>query len=143
MPRLAFMAGIVGVFLSSPGLADAVVQVSHPQVYLNRDGRGYHPVYSGTPAVPGDLVMANETGHGLIIYPDCEVEVLPGRVYTVYNHPGEVKDTKEFRPKCRRPIPYWLIGAAAAGAAVGICAAVGCFEEEHHKKKKKVEAASP
>src|SRR5262245_14847859 len=141
MPRLAFMAGIVGVFLSSPGLADAVVRVQHAQIYLNRDARGYRPVVGDTEAVPGDLVMANETGHGVIIYPDCEVEVVPGRVYTVRDNPGEVNDTKEFRPACRRPIPYLLIGAAAAGTAIGICAAVGCFEEEHHKKK--VRAASP
>lgn len=141
MHRLGALLGIIGVLLNSPVSAKALVQAQQPQIYLNR-GQGYHPVVATTEAVPGDLVMANETGHGLIIYPDCEVEVLPGRVYTVYDHPGEVADTKEFRPKCRRPIPYLLIGAAAAGLAVGICAAAGCFEEEHHHKKK-VEAASP
>jgi hypothetical protein len=140
MHRLV-IAAIVGVFLSSTAFADAVVRVQHSQIYLNRNGTGYHPVLGDTPAVPGDLVMANETGHGAIIYPDCEVEVLPGRVYTVYDHPGQIADTKEFRPACRRPIPYWLIGAAAAGAAVGICAAAGCFEEEHHHHK--VKAKSP
>jgi hypothetical protein len=144
MHRLGVLLGIIGVLLNSPASAKALVRVNQPQIYLNRDGQGYRPVVRDTEAVPGDLVMANDTGHGLIVYPDCEVEVLPGRVYTVYNHPGEVADTKEFRPKCRRPIPYLLIGAAAAGLAVGICAAADCFEEEQHKKhKKKVQAASP
>ena len=141
MHRLAVLAAITAVLLNSAASAKAIVHVQHSQIYLNRDGTGYRPVVSDAEGIPGDLVMANDTGHGLIIYPDCEVEVLPGRVYTVQDHPGEVADTKEFRPACRRAIPYWLIGAAAAGTAVGICAAVGCFEEEHHKKK--VQAASP
>ena len=83
------------------------------------------------------LIQADPHIDGLVKH----VYLMPPLVYTVYDHPGEVADTKEFRPACRRPIPYWLIGAAAAGAAVGICAAAGCFEEEHHKKK--VQAASP
>jgi hypothetical protein len=133
MHRLAVLAAITAVLLNSAASAKAVVQVDKPTIYLNREGNGYRPVVSGTEGVPGDRVMANDTGHGLIIYPDCEVEVLPGRVYTIQDHPGEVADTKEFRPACRRAIPYWLIGVAAAGTAVGICAAVGCFEEEHHQ----------
>jgi hypothetical protein len=138
MHRLPVLAAIAAVLLNSAASAEAVVRVQHPTIYLNRNGTGYHPVVNDTEGVVGDLVMANDTGHGLIICPDCEVEVLPGRVYAIQDHPGEVADTKEFRPACRRAIPYWLIGAAAVGTAVGICAAVGCFEEEHHKK-----AASP
>jgi hypothetical protein len=73
--------------------------------------------------------MASEVGHGWIIYPDCDVEILPGKVYTVEDRPGvvEIRDAKEYRPICKRAPPYWLL---AAPLAVGICAAAGCFDDD-------------
>ena len=82
-----------------------------------------------TPVNPGDLVMASEGGRGWIIYPDCDLEVLPGKVYTVEDRPGvvQVRDAKEIRPICKRKFgPWWLVGAAIP---LAICLAEDCFED--------------
>lgn len=127
--RLAFILLIAGVFISVPALADALVEVKSDQISVNRDGRGFRQVAGITEAKPDDLVMASDGGHGWIIYPDCDVEVLPGKVYTVEDRPGEIRDPKEFRPMCKKPVPYLFLGATAAVIGVEICAAAGCFDD--------------
>ena len=131
MYRVAFVSLILGVFIGGPALADAMVEVKSHQVSVNR-GRGFQQVAGITTVKPGDLVMASEGGHGWIIYPDCDVEVLPGKVYTVENRPGLIRDPKEIRPICKKPVPYWaLLGAAIP---IGICLAVDdCFDEDRER----------
>jgi hypothetical protein len=53
-----------------------MVEVKRHQVSVNR-GKGFQQVAGVTPVKPGDLVMASEGGLGWIIYPDCDVEILP------------------------------------------------------------------
>jgi hypothetical protein len=135
--RLAFISLMVGTLLGTPAWSQdgtgykAMVEVTSHQISVNR-GKGFQQVDGITPARPGYLVMASESGHGWIIYPDCDVEVLPGKVYTVEDRPGVVaiRDAKELRPICKRGVPPWLIGAALAGAAVGVCAAEDCFDDD-------------
>lgn len=112
--RIASVALTVGVLACLPAWAQAdhgykaLVDVQSQQISVNR-GQGFQQVGGITPVSPGDLVMASEGGHGWIIYPDCDVEVLPGKVYTVEDRPGvvEVRDAKESRPECKRA---FLIG---------------------------------
>lgn len=132
----AFISLIAGMLLAAPVLAQdgpkAMVEVTSHQISVNR-GEGFEQVDGITPVRPGWLVVASEGGHGWIIYPDCDVEILPGKVYTVEDRPGVVRvsDAKELgRPICKRGVPPWLIGAALAGAAVGICAAADCFDDD-------------
>ncbi len=120
---------IAGIFFSTPALADALVEVKANDVLVNHDGKGWRQVTGITPVDPGDLVMAREpSGHGWILYPDCDLEVLPGRVYTVEDHPGEIPDPKAFRPECKKPVGAWWLLAVPPLLA---CAAF-CFE--NHEK---------
>ena len=120
MHVLAFITLLAGVMISTPALSQdgepgykALVEVTSHQVSVNRDGKGFRQVDGITPVNPGDLVMASSTpeGSGWIIYPDCDLEVLPGRVYTVDDRPGvvQIRDAKEHRPICKRAVPWWLL----------------------------------
>ena len=100
MYRLATTAFVAGAFLGSPALADAIVEVQSDLVSVNRSGKGFRQAAGITEIALGDLVMASDGGHGYILYPDCDVKVLPGRVYTVQDLPGEIQDPKAFRPTC-------------------------------------------
>ena len=118
---IAFAALALGVLVCSPAWAQgrykALVDVREHQISVNR-GEGFQQVSGIVPVKPGDLVMASEGGHGWIVYPDCDVEVLPGKVYTVEDRPGvvQISDAKEPRPICKRAFPYWLL----AGPAVAV-----------------------
>jgi hypothetical protein len=139
MHRLAAIALVAGLLIGIPAVAQeggykAMVEVSRHQISVNR-GEGFRQVDGITPVRPGDLVMASEPdGHGWIIYPDCDVEVLPGKVYTVEDRPGvvQVQDAKQVRPICKRALPYWLL---AAPIAVGICAAADCFDDDDRRRR--------
>src|SRR5262245_47700045 len=118
MRRLAFIVLVAGVLINTQAVAQdpgykALVEVTSYQVSVNRDGTGFRQVDGITPVDPGDLIMASGEGHGWIIYPDCDVEVLPGRVYTVENRDGvvQISDAKEHRPICKRAFPWWLLAA--------------------------------
>jgi hypothetical protein len=122
MYRLATIAFVIGALLVSPALADALVEVKSNDVLVNHDGKGYRQVTGITPVEPGDLVYARaESGHGWILYPDCDVEVLPGRVYTVEDRPGEIPDPKAFRPECKKPVAWWLLAVPPIIACAAFC----------------------
>ena len=121
MRRLAFIALVAGVAINTAAVAQdpgykALVEVTSYQVSVNRDGTGFRQVDGITPVDPGDLVMASAGGHGWIIYPDCDVEVLPGRVYTVENRDGvvQITDAKEHRQICKRGLSPWLLAPLIA-----------------------------
>ena len=132
--RRTFIAVIAVVCLGTPTYAQeaadggykAMVEVTSHQISIN-SGQGFQQVDGIIPVSPGDLVMASEAGRGWIVYPDCDVEVLPGRVYTVEDRPGvvRVQDAKEFRPACKKPVPWWLLAAVPILA----CAA-HCFDDD-------------
>jgi len=130
MHRLAALALSAGILLGSPAWASPVVDTRTEQVLVNC-GDGYRPVAGLTDVRPGCMVMAEaEAGHGFILYSDCDVEVLPGKVYTVRDDPGP-EDIKGFRPICKvAAVPWWLVGTAVAGGAVGIAAAAGAFDDD-------------
>ncbi len=115
MYRLAAIAFVAGILLGTPALADALVEVQRDRVLVNQ-GKGYRQVAGITEVKPGDLVMATETpgqsGHGYIIYPGCDVEITPGKVFTVEDRPGEIDDPKGFRPLCRKAVAWWPLLAA-------------------------------
>jgi hypothetical protein len=149
MARTALIATIAGVLFSTSALAQdgaghkAMVEVQSDQIAVNR-GSGYRQVRGITPLVPGQLVMASESGHGWIIYPDCDLEVLPGKVYTVQDRPGvvEIGDAKEGRPLCKiAAFPLWLLAAPAIG--VGLCAVSGCFDDDDPRRPAASRPASP
>jgi hypothetical protein len=108
-------------------------------------GQGFTRVPGLKPAQAGTQVMASESGSGWIIYCGCDVEIKPGRVYTVEDRPCKVEsvDSRQSRlphivndtggrgeqrlRRCRRAL-WWALGGA--GAAVGACAAGGCFDDD-------------
>lgn len=130
MHRLGAILFATSVVSGSSALASPVVDMRSERVLVNC-GSGYHIVTGFTEVRPGCKVMADaETGHGFILYSDCDVEVLPGKVYTVRDDPGP-QDVKGFRPICEvAAVPWWLVGAGVAGAAVGITAAAGAFDDD-------------
>jgi hypothetical protein len=144
MRKWAYIAAAAGVLVSPPALADALVEVTNHTISVNR-GQGFRQVADVTPVNPGDLVMASAAGHGWILYPDCDVEVLPGRVYTVEDRPGmvRIRDPKEVRPICKRAVPYWLLGVGAAGLAAGIAVAIGDDDDKRPPRDDDDEPASP
>lgn len=81
---------IVGLFVLLVGLSaspasaasDAYLVTVEPNILVNK-GRGFVKNSSLMPVKAGDQVMANEDGSGWIIYCGCDVEVEPGKVYTV------------------------------------------------------------
>ena len=114
MYRLATIAFVAGILLGTPALANALVEVQRDRVLVNQ-GKGFRQV-AGTEVKPGDLVMATDTpgegAYGYILYPDCDVEVFPGKVFTVEDRPGAIDDPKEFRPLCRKAAAWWPLFAA-------------------------------
>ncbi len=130
MHRLSAILCAAFVVVGSSAWASPVVDMRSERVLVNC-GDGYHPVAGFSEVQPGCKVMADaETGHGFILYSDCDVEVLPGKVYTVRDDPGP-QDVKGFRPICEvAAVPWWLVGAGVAGAAVGITAAAGAFDDD-------------
>jgi hypothetical protein len=135
MIRTATIAFLVGAVLGSPAFgADALVEVTSERILVNR-GTGFKLARDISEVKPGDLVMATgEIGRGWIIYPDCDVEVLPGRVYTVEDRPGEISEPRRDRQLCKRAPPAWL-GASVFGAAAAtiVCGAAGCFDDDEPK----------
>ena len=130
----AFIALVAGLAINTAAVAQdykALVEVTSYQVSVNRNGTGFRQVDGITPVNPGDLVMASAEGHGWIIYPDCDVEVLPGRVYTVENRDGvvQISDAKEHRQICKRAFPWWL-----AAVPIIACAAF-CFHDEDNNRR--------
>ena len=116
---------------TSPAWAGMTVDPVKPQVSINR-GEGFKPVTAPTGVSTGDRVMAGPGGHGKIVYGDgCVVDVYPGNVVTV---PGKcympMTAGLEAPPPPVYHIPWWLVGTAAVGIGLGICAAQGCFNNE-------------
>ena len=127
------IAVVAWAVLGSSAWADAFVLVKSDEVLVNH-GTGFLQVTGVTEVKPGDLVMAWEdgvvSGHGYILYPDCDEEVRPGRVHTVEDRPGEVGDLKELRTICREAaVPLWVWGGVAVGA-VAVCVGVSCFGDD-------------
>ena len=156
---LAILA--VGATASPAAAADAFFVQLDPKVSKSI-GRGFSaiPQRRATPAQAGTQVMANETGRGWIIYCGCDVEIRPGKVYTVENRECKVESVdirREGLPHIVRDedgqrgeevvtrcgvVPWWAV-AGGAGAAVGICAVAGCFDDDDDRRRKKPVRASP
>lgn len=155
MSRLcAVLTILAAVLATSPALAaDAFIATTSQVVSFNA-GRGFVKVPRLKPVPAGTQVMANETGSGWIIYCGCDVEINPGKVYTVQNRECKVESVNIRQPglphivnypdgqrgqeevtKCAIPVLPILAGA---GAAVGICAAAGCFDDDDDRGRKKV-----
>jgi hypothetical protein len=152
MNRLAAALGLLMVVGSPAFGADAFVVATSSDVSVN-SGVGWVAVTPLREVKAGDQVMANETGHGWIIYCGCDEEIRPGKVYTIENRECKVEnvlslndpnlphtvlrgDQREVEKlhRCRRAAPVlYLLGGA--GVAVGTCAAVGCFQGGHEKTK--------
>ncbi len=139
MYRLATIAFVAGMLFGSPALANALVEVQSDLVSVNRSGKGFRQVAGITEVKPGDLVMATETpgqsGHGYILYPDCDVEVLPGKVYTVEDRPGEIDDPKGFRPLCKKAAAPWRLLGAAAVPLIAYCISSECFDGDDRRPR--------
>jgi hypothetical protein len=147
MLRLTATALVVVMAMTSAAWAGATVVVVKSPVMVSH-GEGYSEVTTSIAAARGDQVMAGPQGQARIVYPDgCTVQVGPGGVASV----GECKqpmtagldsnicdpstDDKCLAapPPAPRP-PYLLYGGIAAGIAVGICAAQGCFDDNDHPR---------
>ena len=130
MHRLAAIGFAIGILASWPAWGITYLRVEKGPLLVN-DGKGFHQVTDTIEVSPGYKVMAGDGGHGWIEYPDCTAEVSSGEVITVEDHPGAAVDAKTILPACKRGLPPYLLAAGAAGLAVGICAASGCFHEDH------------
>jgi hypothetical protein len=133
---------VVGLLLCTPACA-TTVEVLKGDVSV-KQGDGFQKINGTTEVYYGDKVMTAPAGMARIIYPDgCVVKVGPGGIATV----GECKQPMTAGLECdpstddkclaappAPKTPYWLYGGIAAGIAVGICAAQGCFREEHHPR---------
>jgi len=146
MSRFATALGfLMSVVMVAPAFgADAFLAVTGPNVSVN-PGLGWKTVQTLQELKAGEQVMADETGHGWIIYCGCDQEILPGKVYTVENReckvesvnvsqsglpqsvvPPDGKPGQEEITRCRKAAKaWWVLGGAGVG--VGICAAAGCF----------------
>jgi hypothetical protein len=163
MNRLYAALGIliVGLAASPVMAADAFIATAS-QVVSSSIGSGFTPVPRLKPVQAGTQVMANETGSGWIIYCGCDVEIKPGKVYTVENRECKVESVdirrsglphivnypdgqrgEEELTKCRAGAAWWVLGGA--GAAVAICAVAGCFDgdNDRNRKKRVVKRVSP
>lgn len=161
MRILASLAMIGMALTASPALAcDAYVATTTQAVsYSTGGGFRQAPRLQCVPA--GTQVMANETGSGWIIYCGCDVEIKPGKVYTVENRECKVESVdlrREGLPhivnlpdgergeqvirRCRLPVGYILGGA---GVAVGVCALAGCFDDDDdpRRRARRVQETSP
>jgi hypothetical protein len=130
MRLLTPAVAIAGLFLASPAMAGVTLQPINPKVAVNH-GQGYKQVATATEVSIGDKVMVGAGGHGKLVYPNgCTIDVYQGRVMAVPE-----KCYKPMRAGLEAPVeearpPYWLYGGIAAGIAVGICAASGCFDDD-------------
>ena len=117
----------MAVLVGSPAWAGVTVETVKAPVSINH-GQGYQVVTQTVSATTGDQIMAGPGGHAKIVYPDgCVTDVYPGGVASVGKCYKPMTAGLEAPPPA--PIPWWLIGVAAGGIAVGICAASGCFNQ--------------
>ena len=134
--RWAVIAFVAGALFGVPALADALVEVQRDRVLVNQ-GKGYRQVAGITEVKPGDLVMATETpgegSYGYILYPECDEEVFPGKVYTVEDRPGEIDDPKSFRPLCKKAAAPWKVLGAAAVPLIAYCISSECFDGDDRR----------
>jgi hypothetical protein len=142
---------LIGLFAVSPALA-ADAFIATPQGVSFNTGGGYTRAPLLQPVPAGTQVMANESGSGWIVYCGCDVEIRPGKIYTVENRECKVESVnirqsglphtvvtqsgQEELTRCRAGAAWWVV-AGAAGVGVGICAAAGCFDDDDNKKKLK------
>jgi hypothetical protein len=138
MHRLAAISLVAWAVCGPFAWADAYVEVKSEQVLINCGSGGYRSAAGITEVKPGCLVMASqsssESGHGYILYPDCDVEVLPGRVYTVEDRKGQVSGPKSFRPICKvAAAPWYLVGFAAP--LIAYCTSSECFDDEDRRPR--------
>jgi hypothetical protein len=142
---------LIGLFAVSPALA-ADAFIATPQGVSFNTGGGYTRAPLLQPVPAGTQVMANESGSGWIVYCGCDVEIRPGKVYTVENRECKVESVNIRQPglphivnypdgqrgeepltKCRRPVGWLLLGGAGVGVAV--CAVAGCFDSDDDRRK--------
>jgi hypothetical protein len=155
----ATLTMLIGLFAVSPALAADAFIATQGQVVSFNTGGGYTRVPLLQPVPAGTQVMANETGSGWIIYCGCDVEIKPGRVYTVENRECKVESVDLRRSGLPHIVKYpdgqrgeqelkrcrvgawWLLAPAAA---VGVCAVAGCFDDDNDKRiRKALPATSP
>ena len=156
--HVAFTILIAGLAASPALAADAFIVTTSPVVSFSTGG-GFTPVPQLRPVPAGTQAMANETGQGWIIYCGCDVEIKPGRVYTVENRECKVESVdirreglphivnypdgqrgEEQVTKCRGVGAWWLLAPAAA---VGVCAAAGCFDDDDDPRRRVATPVSP
>jgi hypothetical protein len=139
---------LIGLFAVSPALA-ADAFIATPQGVSFNTGGGYTRAPLLQPVPAGTQVMANESGSGWIVYCGCDVEIRPGKIYTVENRECKVESVnirqsglphavvtergQEDLTRCRRAgAAWWVVGGVGLG--VGIWAAV---DDDDNKKKPK------
>lgn len=152
MNRWVVLLGLIMVVTSSPVWAaeDAWLgRTSKDLMVKSVTGGGFVKSSILRKLRAGDQVMANETGSGWIVYCGCDVEVEPGRVYSVENRECKVESVnirregwphrvlypdgqrgEEVLTKCRLAA-WWLLPAA-----VGVCAAAGCFDDDDDPRRR-------
>ena len=161
MNRLYAALGIlIAGLAASPVMAADAFMATASEVVSSSIGGGFTPVPRLKPVQAGTQVMANETGSGWIIYCGCDVEIKPGKVYTVENRECKVESVDIRRSGLPHIVNYpdgqrgeedkakWaqeeeeltkcrvapLAPLAAAGAAVvGICGVAGCFDRDRRR----------
>jgi hypothetical protein len=154
----AATAGIILLSVSPTLASDAFIATTSKEVSFSTGG-GYTRVPLLESVRAGTQVMANDTGSGWIIYCGCDVEIKPGRVYTVENRECKVESVDLRRSGLPHIVKYpdgqrgeqelkrcrvgawWLLAPAAV---VGVCAAAGCFDDDNDKRiRKALPATSP
>lgn len=141
-----FVCAITLLSASAAFGADAFLVTLSRTVSIN-GGTGFSQPPRLQPVQAGTQVMADEAGSGWIIYCGCDVEVRPGRVYTVKSPKCQVESVnigqeglpqivrypdnqreEEVTTKCGIPAAALLLGGAGvglAGAAIG-----GAFDDD-------------
>jgi hypothetical protein len=131
--RGGFLSDAILQLLSLPLLIAASYRMS--DVELTWPIRTALIFASAIAALP--LIQLNADGCAIDVYPG-NVLAVPAKCYQPMRAgletPCDPNDPKSLCPPVAHG-PYWLYGAVAAGIAVGICAASGCFREEHHHPK--------
>ena len=135
MHRLGSIVLVLGVCLSLPAWAGAVVEPVKGQVYINH-GKGFQAVTASTKASVGDQVMVAPDGRGKIVYSEgCVVDVHPGAVVGVAGS-CKVAMAKPMlaglEAPVAAPVTPWWVWPVAAGLIVGAACAGFCEEEHHH-----------
>ena len=98
--------------IAMPSFA-ATLQPIQADVLINR-GRGYQKVAGPTQAISGDVVMANPSGRGELVYDDgCRIPIDPGMVVVV-----------EDESPCRRGVGWTPVVGGLAALAGAITAGV-------------------